>query len=49
MRGANERRIDGISKSTAAEDAREITRMTLAVLKSQPRTRQADLRTSAAV
>ena len=33
MRGANERRLDGISKSTAAEDAREITRITLAALK----------------
>lgn len=34
MRGANERRLDGISKSTAAEDARAISRITLAALKS---------------
>lgn len=34
MRGANERRLDGISKSTAAEDAREISRIALAALKS---------------
>ena len=36
MRGANERRLDGISKSTPAEDARQITRITLAALKSPP-------------
>ena len=34
MRGANERRLDGISKSTVAEDARAITCFTLAALKS---------------
>ena len=34
MRGANERRLDSISKSTVAEDARAITRFTLAALKS---------------
>jgi AcrR family transcriptional regulator len=32
MRGANERRLDSITKSTAAEDAHEITRIALAAL-----------------
>ena len=34
MRGAIERRIDGLSKSTAAEDARTISRIALAALSS---------------
>ena len=34
MRGANERRLDGISKSTVAEDARAITRIVLSALSS---------------
>jgi AcrR family transcriptional regulator len=32
MRGANERRLDGISKSTAAEDARQIANIVLCTL-----------------
>jgi AcrR family transcriptional regulator len=35
MRGANERRLDGITKSTASEDAHQIARIALAALTSK--------------